>query len=344
MRGLTDGKDRVVSSLFIGGGTPTMLTSEELSGLLQVLRESFAFAEDAECTAEANPGTVDEKKLAALLRGGINRLSFGLQSADEKELAMLGRIHSYADFKESYEMAFKAGFQNCNVDLMAALPGQRAETFQRTLEEVVTLSPAPSHLSVYSLIIEEGTKFALGFDARGRKLPPLPDEESERMLDLKTQEILKKAGYEHYEFSNYAKPGKRCRHNIGYWTGAEYLGIGLGASSLFYDGPGIYTGMRFRNTDKLSRYLSGDFAKIKTEVVTEKAAMEEFFFLGLRMTDGVSEDEFYKRFRKSADAVYKDTLTRYIKEGFLERTNGKIRLTGKGIPVSNVILSDFLLD
>ena len=230
----------VATAIFFGGGTPSVLTPKQTERILNAVKKSFYVAEDAEITTEVNPGTADRKKLEAWRQAGINRLSFGLQSTETRELQYLGRIHTMEDFLESYRAAREAGFENINIDLMSALPGQTVSSWEKTLRTVVSLQP--EHISAYSLIIEEGTPFCQLFgedgDAAEEKkrrqslgIPELPDEDAERRMYYDTERILGEAGYHRYEISNYAKPGYECRHNKGYWTGTEYLGLGLGASS-----------------------------------------------------------------------------------------------------------------
>lgn len=223
--------DREISTLFIGGGTPSILKAESLAEIMAAVRADFALAADCEATIEANPGTLTADWLETCRAAGLNRTSLGLQSADDGELRTLGRIHTWEQFLASYGMVRRAGFENVNVDLMSALPGQSLASWERSLREVTALEP--EHISAYSLIVEEGTPFCERYSGAGAKL--LPDEDTERAMYRAAKEILGQAGFERYEISNYAKPGRACRHNIGYWTGEEYLGLGLGASS-YVDG------------------------------------------------------------------------------------------------------------
>ena len=220
---------RPVSSVFFGGGTPSLLTGTQMKRLLGTVSGSFLLAADAEITAEANPGTVDLEKLTAYAQAGINRLSIGLQSADNVELAAIGRIHTWEQFLETYRQARQAGFVNVNVDLMSALPGQTAESYENTLRRVLALAPQPEHISAYSLILEEGTPL---YDSCQAGLTDIPGEDTDRRMYQDTKRILEEAGYRRYEISNYAKEGFACRHNCGYWQRRDYLGLGLGAASL----------------------------------------------------------------------------------------------------------------
>lgn len=325
-------EDYEIVSVFIGGGTPSALKAEAIASITRTLQEQFFFCEDAEVTIEANPGTVDLEKLTIYRNVGINRLSLGLQSTDAEELKLLGRIHSYEEFLKSYEWAREAGFSNINIDLMFAIPGQTGEAWRQHLYQVAELNP--EHISAYSLIIEEGTPFA-------EQNLDLPDEDTEYQMYEDTAEILERYGYRQYEISNYAKQGYMCRHNAGYWQRREYLGFGLGASSL-------YRGMRFSNTRRMQEYLkesrNSDQIRKDVTVLSRNERIEEFMFLGLRMTEGISEKKFEENFDVRLMDVYGDILQKYEETGFMEHIETKWRLTRKGIHVSNHILADFLLD
>lgn len=325
-------EDYEIVSVFIGGGTPSALKAEAIASIMRTLQEQFFFCEDAEVTIEANPGTVDLEKLTIYRNVGINRLSLGLQSTDAEELKLLGRIHSYEEFLKSYEWARKAGFSNINIDLMFAIPGQTGEAWRQHLYQAAELNP--EHISAYSLIIEEGTPFA-------EQNLDLPDEDTEYQMYEDTAEILERYGYRQYEISNYAKQGYMCRHNAGYWQRREYLGFGLGASSL-------YRGMRFSNTRRMQEYLkesrNPDQIRKDVTVLSRNERIEEFMFLGLRMTEGISEKKFEENFDVRLMDVYGDILQKYEETGFMEHIETKWRLTRKGIHVSNHILADFLLD
>lgn len=325
-------EDYEIVSVFIGGGTPSALKAEAIASIMSTLQEQFFFCEDAEVTIEANPGTVDLEKLTIYHNVGINRLSLGLQSTDAEELKLLGRIHSYEEFLKSYEWAREAGFSNINIDLMFAIPGQTGEAWRQHLYQVAELNP--EHISAYSLIIEEGTPFA-------EQNLDLPDEDTEYQMYEDTAEILERYGYRQYEISNYAKQGYMCRHNAGYWQRREYLGFGLGASSL-------YRGMRFSNTRRMQEYLkesrNPDQIRKDVTVLSRNERIEEFMFLGLRMTEGISEKKFEENFDVRLMDVYGDILQKYEETGFMEHIETKWRLTRKGIHVSNHILADFLLD
>lgn len=340
-------QDYEVKTIFIGGGTPSVLEPEQITMLMQTLGRVFSIAEDAEITIEANPGTRLASKLAVYRQAGINRLSLGLQSTSNEELKLLGRIHTFEDFLMSFQAARMAGFSNINVDLMSAIPGQSAESWRNTIRRIIMLKP--EHISAYSLIVEEGTPFCERYSGAGAKL--LPDEDTERAMYRAAKEILGQAGFERYEISNYAKPGRACRHNIGYWTGEEYLGLGLGASS-------YVDGWRFSNTGDMERYLAAGRAEMcgnrdgcghkaafyeSVTRTTEQSRMEEFMFLGLRMVRGVPEDEFARRFGKTMDEVYGPVLRQMEELGLMEKDGAFWRLTERGIDVSNGVMAEFLL-
>ena len=322
---------RLVDTVFIGGGTPSVPECDVMEKLLQGLRDYFLFSADAEVTIEANPGTLTPEKLSIYRKYGINRISIGLQSPKNKELAMLGRIHNYAQFLESFQMARAAGFSNINVDLMFAIPGQCYEDWIENLRMVAALGP--EHISAYSLIIEEGTPFF-------RKKLDLPDEDTEYRMYEDVAAVLKEYGYHQYEISNYAKAGYECRHNEGYWQRKDYLGLGLGAASLL--------GMeRFSNTSDMQEYLKNSSVPEKIrknrELLTREDEMAEFMFLGLRMTQGVSKKEFQEYFGTAIENIYGEVLKKYKKQGLLLEESGRIFLSREGIHVSNAVMAEFLL-
>lgn len=324
-----------VETIFIGGGTPSVPDSGLIVEIMEHVRHAFHVADGAEISMEANPGTVTREKLTDYRKVGINRLSFGLQSANDRELKLLGRIHTWAEFLESFTLARECGFANLNIDLMSALPGQTCESWKETLSRVTDLDP--EHISAYSLIIEEGTPFGERYGSEeGRKL--LPDEDSEREMYHETKRFLKDCGYERYEISNYAKPGRECHHNIGYWTGVPYLGLGLGASSYL-------DGCRFTVNPDMKQYLEekpGMFTDI--EKLTKKDMEEEFFYVGLRMTAGVSLSEFERRFGISAKEVYPGLMETFVKEKAARFEGDRFVLTDYGLDVSNYIMAQFLQD
>lgn len=346
----TETADRKIKTLYIGGGTPSILSVNQLDCIMQKIKCTFNFYDDIEASMEMNPGTASKEKCRALYQMGINRLSIGLQSTNDKELKTLGRIHSYEDFLNTYTWCREAGFQNINVDLMAALPYQTVESYTTGLRKIIRL--APEHISAYSLILEEGTPFYQKYNSG---CYPLPDEEQERLMYRETEQILAQAGYERYEISNYAKKGYACRHNLVYWQGGDYLGLGLGSSSYMDD-------VRFHNTTDLDTYVNQCAYVEDREELSVQAKMEEFMFLGLRVIAGVSGTEFEKRFGKTMEDVYGDVLRKHEEEGLLQierkedrkeaaaaepakgKTNiEKVMLTTKGVDVSNYVFADFLL-
>ena len=344
-----------VHTVFFGGGTPSLLMPEQTAAILERLYQRFSFLpeKEMEITLEANPGTLTEEKLRAWRKAGVNRLSIGLQSAHDEELKSLGRIHTWKEFLRGYEAARRAGFSNLNIDLMSALPGQSVESWMDTLESVVELKP--EHISAYSLIIEEGTPFydwygpqdAASEKRQMEKRKPLPSEEEDRLMYERTGEYLAKGGYGRYEISNYALPGFACRHNLAYWERTDYAGFGLGAASLREN-------VRWSNTAELAEYLAhagqtGEETRIKKEMsrLSIQDQMEEFMFLGLRKTEGVSASTFERLYGKPLEAVYEEPVERLIREGLLlryQKEDGSVffRLSDKGIDVSNYALAMFL--
>lgn len=334
-----------ISSIFFGGGTPSVLEEKWIKELLEIIFEMYFVEEDAEITIEANPETLTKEKLESYKKAGINRLSIGLQSTENEQLKRLGRIHTYEKFLEIYAFARNAGFDNINVDLMSALPFQTQSEWEETLRKVVSLVPKPEHISAYSLIIEEGTQF---YEIEENL--SLPKEEADRQMYWRTKELLEREGYLRYEISNYALSGKESRHNQIYWNLKEYLGMGLGAASYF-------GGSRFKNTEDLKEYLSflenSNFQHNKKEkiglqrdiqILSKKERMEEFMFLGLRQTKGISEHKFLELFQVNLMELYGNKVESAIQMGMLWRKNGRIGLTERGIDVSNIVLAEFLLD
>lgn len=325
-----------VTSIFIGGGTPSSLPVNDISRIMDALAKTFYPSQDTkymEITIEVNPGTVNKEKLMEYKAAGINRLSLGLQSTDNKELKKLGRIHTYETFLENYKLAREIGFSNINIDLMSGLPGQKVQDWIITLERITALKP--EHISAYSLIIEEGTPF---FERYGLEYN---NEETDRIIYSKTKEYFKAKGYNRYEISNYAKENYECRHNIGYWTGIEYLGLGLGSSSLL-------NGVRYKNESDLNKYidLTSDFKGLITESLplSKKDKMEEFMFLGLRMTKGISKLRFLEEFGQPIEEVYNEVILKSEKENLLYIGEDRIFFTEKGLDLSNMVMSRFLME
>ncbi len=363
-----------VKTVFFGGGTPSLMNGEVIADILDSIIERFDISKDAEITIECNPGTVTKQKLDQYKKMGINRLSIGLQSANEDELKLLGRIHDYSQFLDTYSKAREAGFDNINIDLMSAIPGQTVDSYKKTLEKIIALSP--EHISAYSLIIEPDTPF---YDIYGddgvtccdqssckyEKWPPLPDEDSEREMYHITKDILKAAGYYRYEISNYSLKGCECRHNISYWDGSDYLGLGVGAASFmnsvrYSNTSDIYTYMKAcEKLDKLptAEYLFDDEEDMADDPdyinmegyheaiqpLSKNERMEEFMFLGLRMMRGISKKEFLDRFHTQIDDIYGNVIAKLIDQKLIEGDGDILKLTERGIDVSNVVLANFLL-
>ena len=334
--------DRPVDTVYFGGGTPSLLTPFQTERVFNALHTAFRINTDAEISLEANPGTVGEEGLYSLRRIGINRLSVGVQSFLDEELALLGRIHTAQQARECLKNAEKAGFERLSLDLISQLPGQRVEAFSVSLREAV--QAGVTHISVYNLIIEEGTPFGdyygEGSCSRLQNLPPLPDEDEQARIDELTVSFLGQSGFSRYEISNYAKDGKICLHNKGYWTNHDYLGLGLSSASK--------TGhVRFRNPITLKEYeeaVEKNFPDEMTDarLLSAEDEMEEFFFLGLRLTEGVSEKVFEERFGRTAEEVYGHVLAAQEAIGTLKRENGRIFLTKRGLEVSNRVMAEFL--
>lgn len=343
-----------VKTIFFGGGTPSAVKPEYIRDIMKCLNEHFDIAEGAEVTIECNPGTLDINKADIYRECGINRISFGLQSADNTELKMLGRIHTFEQFKESLSIAEKAGFDNINVDIMSALPGQTMESYKRTVEKVLECNV--KHISAYSLIVEEGTPL---YDRLDTDYPELPDEDTERQMYYYTQDSLANAGYVHYEISNYARSGYECRHNISYWERTDYLGFGIGAASLFEE-------IRHTNITDINMYIdkcggminagscmdnnvtAGNYNRLyeiydDIQKLSLNDRMEEFMFLGLRKIDGISKAEFEKTFSKNIADVYGKVIQENVLNGLLVDDGDVIKLTERGVDISNVVMADFLL-
>lgn len=315
-------EDYQVVSIFIGGGTPSILEGGQIAAVVGAIRDVFRLDKDAEITIEMNPGTVTKEKLKAYQEAGINRLSIGLQSAENAELKILGRIHTYEEFLTTYLLAREMGFKNMNVDLMSAIPGQTAAGWEKTLRKVAGLRP--EHISAYSLIIEEGTPFYETYgEGRDRGTVPLPVEEEEREMYWSTEEILYEYGYRRYEISNYAFPGYECRHNLGYWNRTEYLGLGIGAASLLDN----------------QRWEYGE----KPVRLSVQEQMEETMFLGLRKMEGVSKTMFARTFGHRMEEVYEEVLKKMYEMGLMEEAGDFVRLTKRGTDVSNAVMCEFLL-
>ncbi|MBR5738816.1 MAG: radical SAM family heme chaperone HemW [Lachnospiraceae bacterium] len=320
-----------VTSVFFGGGTPSILPEEELFRILDALRSAFRFSDNAEITVECNPGTVTPEKLSAYREAGVNRISLGLQSADDGILKRIGRIHSFRDFTESYRAVREAGFSNVSVDLISGLPGDTPENFEKGLKTVLDLRP--EHLSVYALILAENTPFYALYEAG--KLD-LPSEEAERAEYHLARRLTREEGYEQYEISNFALPGYRCRQNEGYWTHVPYLGFGSAAAS-------FYGGKRFQNAESLSY---ADLPYESCETLTPAELENEFLMLGFRRLDGISERDFVRRFGHSFFETKRREIAKLEAEGLIrEKKKGGDRilaLTERGLDLANRVFMEFV--
>ena len=317
-----------VSTCFFGGGTPSAIDPKLIVKILDKLRGCFYFNEDAEISIEVNPNSASKEKLAEYRKAGFNRLSMGLQSANNDELRVLSRLHTYEEFLTAFYAAREAGFENINVDIMSALPGQTLATYTKTLEKVTALNP--EHISAYSLIIEEGTPF---FD-RYSDGCGLPGEDADREMYHFTKKFLSEHGYSRYEISNYSKHGFECRHNCGYWQRRDYLGFGIGAASLFNH-------ERLKCHESIDRFLNEDYSEEK-ETLAVNDEMSEFMFLGLRLTRGVSKAEFYSLFNRDVCEIYGNQIAKLKDEKLMEDKDGFLFLTDFGLDVSNYAMSEFV--
>lgn len=338
-------KGYLVDTIFIGGGTPSILEESQIKDIMKALSENAKISDEAEITIECNPGTVTREKLLCYKKAGINRISLGLQSADDEELKAIGRIHSYEQFLESFNLARNCGFDNINVDLMSAIPRQTQKSYKETLKKVVSLNP--EHISAYSLIVEEGTRMEKRVrEAKAQGKEILPTEDEERKMYYLTKEFLENVGYQRYEISNYSKRGKECRHNVGYWKRVEYLGFGIGAASLYKD-------ERYKNSSDINKYMdifkekkASDeiYQSVREEntCLNEKDKMEEFMFLGLRMTEGIDTRDFNEQFTVSYDSIYEERTKKMLGQNLLKQEGTQISLTEKGMDLSNYVMSEFM--
>lgn len=330
------GRNDEIPTIYFGGGTPSVLPAFQIEEILQTVRENFTVQNQAEITIECNPGTVDAVKFSSYYNMGINRISMGLQSSWNEELQMLGRCHTYEEFLQSYQEARQAGCSNISVDVMSGLPGQTIDSYRTTLERVMELQP--QHISSYSLIVEEGTPFYRAYEAGKLQLP---DEDTDRKMYELTNELLMDHGYHRYEISNYAREGYEARHNSSYWKRTNYLGMGLGASSMMDH-------VRFKNTSNMKEYLCWEKepAQLQKQEEVEELSLEdqmsEFMFLGLRMMQGISPKEFEDLFSEDFERIFGSKCKKLETEGLLCREGGRIRLTKRGIDVSNMVFSEFI--
>lgn len=312
-------------TIFIGGGTPSILPGEEIARLMDAVRAAVPICSDAEITMEANPGTLSPEKLRVCRAAGINRLSLGAQAMDDGLLKTLGRIHSAAEIREAVSLARQAGFDNVSLDLMYALPGQTIDDWRRTLDEVIALDP--EHISAYSLILEEGTPLARRVE-RGELT--VPDDDTAVDMQRLAVSRLAEAGYARYEISNYAKPGRESRHNIVYWKRGEYLGLGCAAHSMMNE-------TRFENSSDLREYLSGARC-LNREPLSTEARKEEVLMLATRMCKGMNLDEYEKAFGVRFEKVHAQIIAQLQSHNLVELTPTHLRLTQTGLEVQNSVV------
>lgn len=331
-------KNYKVTTIYIGGGTPSFIASEHIERILNVVKEKIKIEidEKIETTIEVNPGTANKEKLTKYKKVGVNRLSIGLQSTNNKILKEIGRIHTYEEFLETYNLAKEVGFENINVDLMLALPNQTIQDLKESLEKVIELNP--NHISVYSLILEEGTEF-YKLEEQGKL--NLPSEELERQMYWYVKNKLEMAGYNHYEISNFAKTGKESKHNTNCWNQEEYLGFGLAAHSYFEN-------KRFSNTDKLDSYIKNinENNQEKNVEIHETQSIEdkkkEYMLIGLRKIEGVSISKFKEKFIDNPIYLFKNELATLVGEGLVEVDIDSIKLTNKGLDLANLVWEKFV--
>lgn len=327
-------KDKCFDTVFFGGGTPSILTVDELKELVNNINENFNIKKDAEITIECNPGTINREKLEAMKKMGINRLSIGLQATQNYHLESIGRIHTYEEFEKNYYDALDIGFKNINIDLMYALPNQKTQEWKDTLDKIIKLNP--SHISAYSLILEEGTKL---YDMYQNKEFELLDEDTDINMYNYTIDTLKRHGYNQYEISNYSKEDLECKHNIIYWKCDNYLGLGPGASGFVGD-------TRYSNIEDICEYnkcIMQNIRPVSEEIeLTKKDKIEEFIFMGLRMNEGINIDVFKERFDTDFYDIYQEVMDNLIKRELVRFDGKNISLTQKGREISNSVFIEFL--
>lgn len=336
IKNITHKEKYTVTTIYLGGGTPSILNPNYIKNILQEIKSSFEILDDAEITIEINPGTVNEEKLKRYKEYGINRLSIGLQSANDKILKNIGRIHDYKQFEETFFYARKCGFKNINVDLMIGLPTQSIEDVKQTLEKIIQKNP--EHISVYSLIIEEGTIIEKLINENKLQLP---DEETERIMYWTVVNELKENGYNQYEISNFSKKTYESKHNTNCWKQKQYIGLGTSAHSYLNK-------KRYSNTNNIEEYIKNiqenNISKNITihEEQTEESTMNEYMLLGLRMIQGININEFKQKFKIDPTIKYKEILEKLRKENLIQITETSIKLTKQGIDFGNIVWEEFI--
>ena len=336
IKNITHKEKYTVTTIYLGGGTPSILNPNYIKNILQEIKSSFEILDDAEITIEINPGTVNEEKLKRYKEYGINRLSIGLQSANDKILKNIGRIHDYKQFEETFFYARKCGFKNINVDLMIGLPTQAIEDVKQTLEKII--QKKPEHISVYSLIIEEGTIIEKLINENKLQLP---DEETERIMYWTVVNELKENEYNQYEISNFSKKTYESKHNTNCWKQKQYIGLGTSAHSYLNK-------KRYSNTNNIEEYIKNiqenNISKNITihEEQTEESTMNEYMLLGLRMIQGININEFKQKFKIDPTIKYKEILEKLQKENLIQITETSIKLTKQGIDLGNIVWEEFI--
>lgn len=326
----------IIDTIYIGGGTPSFISSRYIVEIMNTIKEHYTLVPNPEITIEVNPGAVTEKKLQNYINCGINRLSIGLQSSSGKLLKQLGRVHTYRAYRETYELARKIGFKNINVDLMIGLPNQTKYDVMVTLDKIIKQNP--EHISVYSLILEENTPL---YNDVKNKVLTLPSEEAERKTYWEVKKKLEESGYNHYEISNFAKPGFESKHNMNCWNQEEYIGVGVAAHS--------YTnGVRYSNIDNIEKYVENYKRKkeedniIFHEKQNKESKMQEYMMLGLRKLQGVQIQSFKNKFGENPIFIFKKELEKLVNEDLLEIDGDNIRLTKKGLDFANLVWEEFV--
>ena len=332
-------KNTVISSIYIGGGTPSILEYNKIEKILETVKKNYVLIENPEITIELNPNSVDIYKLKSYYDNGINRLSFGVQTTNDNELKILGRIHTYADFLKSYDEALHVGFKNINVDLINGIPNSNSLTYKKSLKQVLSLNI--KHISIYNLIIEKNTPF---YKMQQEGKLQLPEEDELLKMDEITKELTDYYRLKKYEISNYSKPGYECKHNLGYWSDIPYIGFGLNASSYYHN-------KRFKNISSISQYLSTNFNNFEEnysyfdEILcpNKNQLMSEYFFLGMRKSSGINSKDFFYRFDEIFENTFYLPLKKYLSLGLIIKNNDNYFFSEKGMDISNKILSEFLL-
>lgn len=323
-------KGTKINTVFIGGGTPSLLSCNQLKNLTEMIKKTFILSDDCEFTIEANPKTLDSDKLKTLKSCGVNRISLGVQSFCDEELRAIGRIHDAKTAHNTVELIKKNGFNNFNLDIMLNLPNQTKESLLKTLKTAISLNP--SHISCYSLILEENTPL---FDEYESGIFQVTSDEYDRELYELAKDTLTKNGYEQYEISNFAKKGFKSRHNLKYWNCDEYIGLGVAAHSYL-------NGIRFYNTSEIHEYLNENYHTEEKTNLTNDDKISEYIIMRLRLTDGIPREEFKERFNIDFYESYKTLIDKFVDAGFMKYKDNSYKLTDKGFDISNSIMCEFV--